>query len=131
MFFPPREIVDKVKKEYPSGTRVELIELNDPYRHFDAGLKGTVSCVDDTGTIHVDWDNGSHLGIVYGEDSCRKLNTVKTICYGREEVWDSREDALEFYMKAMAGSEGSEQERYAKIVAELAMGKAVCSDGEE
>ena len=34
-------------------------------------------------------------------------------------------------MKAMAGSEGSEQERYAKIVAELAMGKAVCTDGEE
>ena len=110
---------------------MELIEQYDPYRHFDTGLKGTVSCVDDTGTIHVDWDNGSHLGIVYGEDSCRKLNTVKTICYGREEVWDSREDALEFYMKAMAGSEGSEQERYAKIVAELAMGKAVCTDGEE
>ena len=110
---------------------MELIELNDPYRHFDTGLKGPVSCVDDPGTIHVDWDNGSHLGIVYGEDSCRKLNTVKTICYGREEVWDSREDALEFYMKAMAGSEGSEQERYAKIVAELAMGKAVCTDGEE
>lgn len=131
MFFPPREIVDKVKKEYPSGTRVELIELNDPYRHFDAGLKGIVSCVDDTGTIHVDWDNGSHLGIVYGEDSCRKLNTVKTICYGREEVWDSRDDAMEFYLKAMAGSEGSEQERYATIVAELAMGKAVCTDGEE
>ena len=73
MFFPPREFVDRIKKEYPSGTRVELVSMNDPYRHFDAGLKGTVSCVDDTGTIHVDWDNGSHLGIVYGEDSCRKI----------------------------------------------------------
>lgn len=56
---------------------------------------------------------------------------MKVICYNDEEVWDSREEALEFYMKAMAGSEGSEQERYAKIVAELAMGKAVCTDGEE
>lgn len=73
MFFPPKEIVEQVKKEYPSGTRVELIELNDPYRYFEAGLKGTVSCVDDTGTIHVDWDNGSHLGIVYGEDLCQKI----------------------------------------------------------
>ena len=73
MFFPPREIVDRIQKEYPSGTRVELVSMYDPYRHFDAGLKGTVSCVDDTGTIHVDWDNGSHLGIVYGEDSCRKI----------------------------------------------------------
>ena len=48
MFFPPREIVERIKKEYPSGTRVELVSMNDPYRHFDAGLKGTVSCVDDT-----------------------------------------------------------------------------------
>lgn len=47
MFFPPREIVDRIKKEYPSGTRVELVSMNDPYRHFGAGLKGTVSCVDD------------------------------------------------------------------------------------
>ena len=77
------------------------------------------------------WDNGCCLGVVYGEDSCRKLNTVKVIRYNDEEVWDSWEEALEFYMKAMAGSEGSEQERYAKIVAELAMGKAVCTDGEE
>ena len=61
----------------------------------------------------------------------QKTDSVKVICYNDEEVWDSREDALEFYMKAMAGSEGSEQERYAKIVAELAMGKAVCTDGEE
>ena len=100
-------------------------------RDIPSGTKGTVKEVDDTGTIHVHWDNGCCLGVVYGEDSCRKLNTVKVICYNDEEVWDSREDALEFYMKAMAGSEGSEQERYAKIVAELAMGKDVCTDGEE
>ena len=54
MFFPDRKIVERIKKEYPSGTRVELVELNDPYRHLPAGLQGTVSCVDDTGTIHVD-----------------------------------------------------------------------------
>lgn len=74
MFFPPRKIVEQVKKNYPSGTRVELVQMNDPYRHFEPGLKGTVNCVDDTGTIHVNWDNGSHLGLVYGEDSCRKIN---------------------------------------------------------
>ena len=73
MFFPDRKIVERIKKEYPSGTRVELVELNDPYRLLPAGLHGTVSCVDDTGTIHVDWDNGSHLGVVYGEDRCRKI----------------------------------------------------------
>lgn len=62
MFFPDRKIVERIKKEYPSGTRVELVELNDPYRHLPAGLQGTVSCVDDTGTIHVDWDTAAALG---------------------------------------------------------------------
>lgn len=73
MFFPPRDIVERIKKEYPSGTRVELLHMDDPYRDMAPGIKGTVSVVDDTGTIHVDWDNGSRLGVVYGEDSCRKV----------------------------------------------------------
>lgn len=73
MMFPAREIVERIKKEYPSGTHVVLVSMNDPYRTMPEGLTGTVSCVDDTATIHVDWDNGSHLGVVYGEDSCRKL----------------------------------------------------------
>ena len=127
---PRKEIIERLREDFPVGCRVELLKMDDDQAP-PVGTLGTVVGVDAIGTIHVDWDNGSHLGIVYGEDSCRKLNTVKTICYGREEVWDSREEALEFYMKAMAGSEGSEQERYAKVVAELAMGKAVCTDGEE
>lgn len=72
MMFPARATVERIKREYPSGTRVVLVEMNDPYRTMSEGLKGTVSCVDDTGTIHVDWDNGCHLGIVCGEDFCRK-----------------------------------------------------------
>ena len=74
MFFPSRDIVERVKKEYPEGTRVELIHMDDPYRsEMITGLKGTVTGVDDTGTIHVHWDNGAYLGVVYGEDSCRKI----------------------------------------------------------
>ena len=37
MFFPPRNIVESVKKEYPSGTRVELVSMNDPYRDMPEG----------------------------------------------------------------------------------------------
>lgn len=132
MYFPDRKIVERVKEQYPEGSRVELIHMEDPYRtEMTAGLKGTVTSVDDTGTIHVHWDNGCCLGVVYGEDSCKKLDTVKVIYYNDEETWDSRDDAMEFYLKAMASSEGSEQSRYAKIVSELAMGKAVCTDSEE
>lgn len=131
MFFPDRKTVEKIKVEFPEGTRVELIELNDPYRHLEPGLKGSVHCVDDTGTIHVNWDNGSHLGVVYGEDSCRKLDTVTTICNGKKEVWDSRKDAADFFFQALIGSEGSECERYIKIYTDLLKGMDICSDSED
>lgn len=62
-----------LRKKYPPGTRVELIKMNDPYSKLSSGATGTVVSVDDIGTIHVSWDSGSSLGIVYGEDSCRVI----------------------------------------------------------
>jgi hypothetical protein len=71
MTFPSRNTVERVRKAYPEGSRVELISMEDPYTKIPAGTKGTVMFVDDAATIHVNWDNGSSLGVVYGEDSCR------------------------------------------------------------
>ena len=66
--------LEQLRKEYPIGTRVELIHMDDPYnKKLLPGCKGTVRWVDDWGTIHVNWDCGSGLGVVYGEDSCRKV----------------------------------------------------------
>lgn len=127
MGFPGREIVERVRSNYPAGTRVELVQMEDAQAP-PIGTRGTVWGVDDTASIMVQWDNGSGLHVVYGEDECRKLDTVKTICDGREVVWDSRKEAGEFFMRAMAGSEGSECERYTKIYAGLVSGKAVCTD---
>lgn len=73
MRFPPREVIASLRSQYPAGCRVHLIEMKDPYRYMPVGLEGTVICVDDTGTIHVNWDNGSSLGVVYGEDHCIKI----------------------------------------------------------
>ena len=94
------------------------------------GTKGTVKGVDDTASIMVAWDNGSGLNVVYGEDSCRKLDAVIVTCYGDTKVWDSRKDAIEFYLRAMAGSEGSEHERYSKIYVELSLGMPTATDEE-
>lgn len=74
MIFPKKEIVEKVRKEFTPGTRVELISMDDPYCRMPRGLKGTVEMVDDTASIHVRWDNGSGLAVVYGVDSCRKID---------------------------------------------------------
>ncbi|SFG86458.1 DUF4314 domain-containing protein [Enterocloster clostridioformis] len=73
MGFPSREIVERIRRQYPAGTKVELVSMNDPYRNMPPGLKGVVKTVDDTGTVFVSWENGSGLGVVYGEDQIKKL----------------------------------------------------------
>lgn len=71
--FPSREIVERIKKQYPEGTRVELLKMDDAQAP-PIGTKGTVRGIDDTASILVRWDNGSGLNVVYGEDVCRKLD---------------------------------------------------------
>lgn len=74
MRFPSKETVERIRREYPVGCRVELTMMNDPYRtDLVPGCRGTVRGVDDTGTILVRWDIGSSLGVIYGEDSCKKV----------------------------------------------------------
>lgn len=63
-----REELEALREKYPQGCRVELIKMDDPYREMPPGLHGTVTGVDDTGSVHVDWENGSSLAVVYGED---------------------------------------------------------------
>ena len=72
MFFPSRDIVERVKKEYPTGTRVELVKMDD-LQAPAIGTKGTVKGVDDTGSLMVSWDNGSGLNVVHGIDRVKKL----------------------------------------------------------
>ena len=74
MKLPNDNIVNSIKEQYPPGTRVMLTGMDDPYTTLCPGDRGTVRVVDDIGTIHVDWDSGSGLGLAYGEDFCRKLS---------------------------------------------------------
>jgi len=66
--FPSKEEVREAKATYPKGTRVELIEMDDPYTKLVAGDKGTVKHVDDAGGIHIAWDKGSSLAALLGVD---------------------------------------------------------------
>ena len=50
------------------GKRVRLVSSSDPYTKLHPGAEGTVSSVDDLGTVHVKWDCGSSLGLIYRED---------------------------------------------------------------
>ena len=71
-FIPTKEQINAVKREYPSGTRVELVRMNDDQAP-PIGTKGTVTAVDDVGSLIMRWDNGSCLNVVLGEDAVRKI----------------------------------------------------------
>lgn len=71
--YPDRETVARVRADFPPGTRVELIRMDDPQAP-PIGTKGTVMRVDDIASLCMRWDNGSSLHVAYGEDVVRKID---------------------------------------------------------
>ena len=88
MKIPSENELDRIRREYPVGTIIELISMPDKF-------------------------------------------AVRITCYGQTEVWDDRKEATDFFLEAIAGSDGSECDRYSKIYAELMSGKTECSDEDE
>lgn len=72
MRFPNKDTVERIRRDYPAGARVELVRMDDAQAPL-AGTLGTVLGVDDTGSLLMRWDNGSGLNVVYGEDIVRKV----------------------------------------------------------
>lgn len=64
--------VEIVRKQYPVGTRIELIEMDDTQAP-PVGTQGTVKGVDDIGSLLVAWDNGSSLNVLFGIDKVKKV----------------------------------------------------------
>ena len=50
------------------GKKVELVFTTDEYTTLKPGDTGKISSIDDSGTVHVSWDNGSTLGLIPGID---------------------------------------------------------------
>lgn len=59
--------IEDIKKKYVKGTKIKLIKMNDK-QAVPVGTTGIVDFVDDIGTIHMKWENGSTLGLIVGED---------------------------------------------------------------
>lgn len=58
----------RAKDKYKPGMKVRCIEYKDEYASIPEGTLGTVKHVDDFGTVHIAWENGSVLGVVIGMD---------------------------------------------------------------
>ena len=73
MWLPSKEQIEILRRAYPAGCTVELLKMDDPMAP-PIGTLGRVITVDDQATIHVAWSTGSSLGIVFGEDQCRRVD---------------------------------------------------------
>jgi len=87
MQFPNEKQLQRLKDKYPVGTILKVISMDDPYHPIPSGTLDEVTMVDDAGTIHMRWQNGSSLGIIEGVDSFEVVDGVKTICYNEAKLW--------------------------------------------
>ena len=71
--FPDEKTVERIRADFPVSSRVMMVYSADPFAPIEGGTEGTVSSVDDIGTIHVNWDNGRCLGVILGEDVIEKI----------------------------------------------------------
>jgi len=67
------EVLKALREQYPVGTRIRLVQMNDPYTKLQPGELGTVEFIDDIGTIFCTWDSNSRLGVVHGVDQIMKV----------------------------------------------------------
>lgn len=68
-----REIAVELRKQYPVGTKVRLVNMDDTQAP-PIGTLGVVKGVDDTASLLVSWEIGSSLSVLYGVDVVEKVD---------------------------------------------------------
>ena len=77
MKFPNKAYLENLRKQYPVGTKIQLISMRNEKYPILPGTVGEVTHIDDIGNIHVRWQNGSSLAIIPEVDSFRVAGTEK------------------------------------------------------
>ena len=68
-----KDFVERMRNQYPPGTRVEVISLCNEEEHLKPGMKGTVVGVDDQPALLVNWNSGGSLSLLIGQDHFRVI----------------------------------------------------------
>ncbi|MCM1226007.1 MAG: DUF4314 domain-containing protein [Clostridium sp.] len=76
MQFPNKEQINTLRQKYPTGTTVQLISMEDEQAP-PVGTIGEVTFVDDIGSVHVKWQNGSSLAVIPNVDQVKILSSPK------------------------------------------------------
>jgi len=104
-----REEVLKIKEEYPIGTKIEMVKMEDS-QAIPSGTKGVVKIVDDQGQLHMEWENGRSLAVVPDIDEFIVLQNpiqvlvlppngkayIKNICEDPETVQELVEGHIQY-----------------------------------
>ena len=77
MKFPNKNYLAQLRKQYPVGTKIQLISMRDEKYPILPGTIGEVTHIDDMGSIHMKWQNGSSLPLIPEVDSFKAVGVEK------------------------------------------------------
>lgn len=65
--------IQYIKDMFLPGTKIKLLKMED-IQAVPPNTIGVVQFVDDIGTIHMNWQTGSSLGLIVGKDEFEIIN---------------------------------------------------------
>ena len=77
MQFPNKSYLAQLRKQYPVGTKIQLISMRNEKYPILPGTIGEVTHIDDMGSIHMKWQNGSSLALIPEVDSFKVVVAEK------------------------------------------------------
>lgn len=77
MQFPSESYLEQLRKKYPVGTKLQLLSMRNETYPVLPGTVGEVTHIDDAGSIHMRWENGSSLALIPEIDSFQIVSEAK------------------------------------------------------
>ena len=75
--FPSKSYLEQLRKQYPKGTKLQLLSMRNEKYPVLPGTVGEVTHIDDAGSIHMRWENGSSLALIPEIDSFQTVSEAK------------------------------------------------------